>query len=92
MTRTTRRESVRMISSPTYYKVVSEIIADTLEIFDDPPYFHIGMDEESTLRLHPRKLLEPMCSSVTRPRPATHGLAPTSAAPGSRSNTATTNG
>jgi len=39
----------RMISTPTYYKVVSEIIADTLEIFDGPPYFHIGMDEESFL-------------------------------------------
>ena len=36
----------RMISSPTYYRVVKELIDDTIEIFDHPPYFHIGMDEE----------------------------------------------
>ncbi|MBR6587628.1 MAG: hypothetical protein IKK82_09420 [Kiritimatiellae bacterium] len=36
----------RMISSPTYYKVVKDLIDDTCEIFDNPPYFHIGMDEE----------------------------------------------
>ena len=36
----------RMISSPTYYKVVREIIDDTCAIFENPPYFQIGMDEE----------------------------------------------
>ena len=36
----------RMISSPTYYRVVKELIDDTVEIFDHPSYFHIGMDEE----------------------------------------------
>ena len=39
----------RMVTSPTYYKVVREIIDDTVEIFEKPPYFHIGMDEEDWL-------------------------------------------
>lgn len=36
----------RMVSTPVYYQAVKEIIEDTIEIFDQPPYFHIGMDEE----------------------------------------------
>ena len=36
----------RMISSPTYYKVVRDLIDDTCEIFDNPPCFQVGMDEE----------------------------------------------
>ena len=36
----------RMVSTPTYYKVVADVIADTCEIFDKPSMFHIGFDEE----------------------------------------------
>ncbi len=36
----------RMVSTPPYYKVVKELIAETAELFDRPRFFHIGMDEE----------------------------------------------
>ena len=39
------KEYSRMVSTPTYYKVVSELIRDTCEIFGHPRFFHIGMDE-----------------------------------------------
>lgn len=37
----------RMVSTPTYYEVVSDLIAEVAEIFGSPEYFHIGMDEET---------------------------------------------
>ena len=33
-------------SSPEYYRFCADMIADVCEIFDTPPLFHIGMDEE----------------------------------------------
>jgi hypothetical protein len=36
----------RMISTPTYYKVAKELIDEAIELFDNPPYLHLGMDEE----------------------------------------------
>ena len=36
----------RMLSTQAYYRVVSDLIADTVEIFDSPRLFHIGYDEE----------------------------------------------
>jgi hypothetical protein len=36
----------RMVSTPTYYKVVDDLITEVSELFDTPDYFHIGMDEE----------------------------------------------
>ena len=35
-----------MISTPTYYKVCADLIAEVCELFDYPRLFHIGMDEE----------------------------------------------
>ena len=35
-----------MISSPTYYKVCADLIAEVCEVFDYPRLFHLGMDEE----------------------------------------------
>ena len=40
------KEYHRMVSTPTYYKVVADVIADVCEIFDKPSLFHIGFDEE----------------------------------------------
>lgn len=37
----------RMISTPTYYKVCEDLIADVAEIFDHPRFLHIGYDEET---------------------------------------------
>ena len=37
----------RMISTDEYYKVVSDVIRDTADIFDRPRFFHLGYDEES---------------------------------------------
>ena len=35
-----------MISTPTYYKVCADLIAEVCEVFDNPRLFHLGMDEE----------------------------------------------
>ena len=35
-----------MVSTPTYYKVVEDLIDEAIELFDNPPYIHLGMDEE----------------------------------------------
>ena len=36
----------RMLSTPKYYSVVSDLIREVCEIFDHPRFFHIGYDEE----------------------------------------------
>ncbi len=36
----------RMISTDTYYRVVTDLIKEVYELFDHPAYIHIGMDEE----------------------------------------------
>ena len=36
-----------MISTPTYYKVCADLIAEVAELFGYPRLFHIGMDEEN---------------------------------------------
>ena len=36
-----------MVSTPEYYRVCADVIADVVETFDKPRYFHIGFDEES---------------------------------------------
>lgn len=40
-------EYSRMVSTPTYYEVVSDLITEVAELFGSPKYFHIGMDEET---------------------------------------------
>ena len=37
----------RMLSTPTYYKVCEDLIADVAEIFGRPRFMHIGFDEET---------------------------------------------
>ena len=44
----------RMLSTDTYYGVVKDLIAETIDIFDKPRFFHIGMDEETAA--HQRNL------------------------------------
>ena len=41
------KEYGRMVSTPEYYKVCSDLIRDVHEIFDHPRLFHFGFDEES---------------------------------------------
>jgi hypothetical protein len=36
----------RMVSTPEYYQVVSDLIAEGIDLFDKPRFFHLGMDEE----------------------------------------------
>jgi hypothetical protein len=36
----------RMVSTPQYYEVCRNLIAETIELFDKPRFFHLGMDEE----------------------------------------------
>ena len=37
----------RMLSTPEYYKVCRDVIADLVKIFDGPRLFHLGYDEET---------------------------------------------
>ncbi|MFW6597801.1 hypothetical protein ACQBAU_02190 [Propionibacteriaceae bacterium Y2011] len=37
----------RQLSTPVYYEVVADLIAEVAELFDSPEYFHLGMDEET---------------------------------------------
>ena len=45
----------RMVSTPIYYQVCSDLIAEVAEVFDHPRLFHLGLDEEDTIgnqRIH----------------------------------------
>jgi len=37
----------RCVSTDTYYAVCRELIAEIIDIFDKPRFFHLGMDEET---------------------------------------------
>jgi len=37
----------RQVSTPTYYRVCSDMIREVCEIFDRPRFFHLGYDEET---------------------------------------------
>lgn len=39
----------RMVSTPAYYKVCADLIAETIRIFNRPKFFHLGMDEEDAM-------------------------------------------
>jgi hypothetical protein len=41
------KEYHKMVSTPKYYQVCADVIADVIETFDTPRYFHIGFDEET---------------------------------------------
>ena len=41
------KEYHRMVSTPEYYKVCSDVIREVWEIFDKPRLFHLGYDEET---------------------------------------------
>lgn len=36
----------KMVSTPAYYSVCSDLIAEAIDIFDTPRFIHFGMDEE----------------------------------------------
>ncbi len=36
----------RMVSTPQYYQVCADLIKEVCEVFGNPEYFHLGMDEE----------------------------------------------
>jgi len=40
-------EYSRMVSSKKYYKVCKDLITEAIDIFDNPRFFHLGMDEET---------------------------------------------
>ena len=41
------KEYRRMISTPTFYQVVSDLIKEVAELFGYPRLFHLGLDEEN---------------------------------------------
>jgi hypothetical protein len=43
------KEYSRMVSTPQYYQVCKDLIAETIEWFEHPRFFHLGMDEEETI-------------------------------------------
>jgi hypothetical protein len=40
-------EYSRMLSTKKYYEVCKDLIAEAIDIFDTPRFFHLGMDEET---------------------------------------------
>jgi hypothetical protein len=40
-------EYSRMVSTPKYYEVCRDLIAEAIALFDTPRFFHLGMDEET---------------------------------------------
>ncbi|MBO4797593.1 MAG: hypothetical protein J5494_02305 [Candidatus Methanomethylophilaceae archaeon] len=42
----------RMVSTPEYYRFCEDVIGEVCEVFDNPPLFHLGMDEESETCQH----------------------------------------
>ena len=38
-----------MVSTPEYYKVCRDVIADLVAIFEKPRFFHLGYDEETNI-------------------------------------------
>lgn len=44
----------RMVSSPAYYQVCSDLIAEVADLFDTAEFFHLGLDEESIYTGDPR--------------------------------------
>lgn len=47
----------RMVSTPKYYEVCSELIRDTMDVFDKPRLFHLGFDEEHMPEYQPNSSL-----------------------------------
>jgi hypothetical protein len=41
------KEYSRMVSTPVYYQVCADLIAEASVLFDTPRLFHLGMDEET---------------------------------------------
>lgn len=37
----------RKVSTPEYYRVCKDLIAEAIDLFDRPRFFHLGMDEET---------------------------------------------
>lgn len=37
----------RMVSTPEYYRACADLIAEVVELFETPRFFHLGMDEEN---------------------------------------------
>lgn len=42
----------RMISTPAYYAFCRNLIAESIELFGNPAFFHMGMDEENEQNQH----------------------------------------
>lgn len=40
-------EYARCVSTPCYYRVCADLIAEVIALFDTPRFFHLGMDEET---------------------------------------------
>ena len=39
----------RKVSTPEYYQAAKDLIAETIDLFDTPRFFHLGMDEEALI-------------------------------------------
>ena len=39
----------RMVSTPEYYGACSDVIREVCEVFGDPEYIHLGLDEETAI-------------------------------------------
>ena len=55
------KEYARKISTPEYYRVVTDLIKEVAEVLGSPEYFHLGMDEEWDQSND--------CMKIVRPKP-----------------------
>ena len=46
------KEYHRMVSTPDYYKVCADLVAEVSELFGRPRFFHLGYDEETIENQH----------------------------------------
>ena len=60
----------RCVSTDTYYDVCRDLIAEVIDLFDQPRFFHLGMDEETAehQRYYALRGNSPVRSVVARPR------------------------
>lgn len=49
-------EYSRMLSTSVYYQVCKDVIAEVAEVFGNPEYFHLGMDEEDATNQKPQSM------------------------------------
>ena len=65
----------RMVSTDIYYRVCADLIAEVIDLFDRPRFFHLGMDEEAAAQQKGFQLLVVRGTDLLVARPFVPGRA-----------------